>query len=149
MAQGFLAVGAWTTYFFMIEQRGTHEIEVSQIVHKLYWLALIPMFGFAAVTRTYASNLLSLNLVSEVKKTLTKIMIANYLFLLLFIHGNIIYPEFWISVVYNPDIHDPKVIDDTRKILFLITGSILIHAAAMVYQSLIAGAGKNPGGFQT
>lgn len=138
MFQGFLSVGGWTFFFMMIEHMGPHELEVSQVVHKLYFLALIPIVGFNAATKTYVSNQLAQHDPSAVLKVVRKIILMNLLVLLLLVHGNILYPEFWIRVVSG----NPDVLPDATKLLGLITGSIAIHGVSGVLLNAISGAGK-------
>lgn len=139
MIQGFIAVGAWTCYFFMIEQMGHHPLEVSQIIHKAYFLALIPMIGFSSTTKTYVSNLMAERNFVLIKTAMTRIILVNYLFVIVLIHGFILYPQFWIDLI---DVNaSATVIEDASTILTFITGSIMIHCSAMLYQNAIAGSG--------
>ncbi len=146
MAQGFMSVMAWTAFFFMIEYMGVHEMEVSRILHNLYWIALIPMFGFMASTRTYVSNLLAEGDMPKIKETVRKLMFINYIFIIICIHGFIMYPEFWIRLV-DANASIPVVLDATQ-ILAYLTLSILIHGAAGIYQNVISGSGNTKVAFK-
>ncbi len=145
MFQGFMAVGAWTAYFYMIEQMGEHSEEVSQILHRLYWVALIPMIGFSATTKTYVSNLLAEGDEVKIKKTIAKILFINYIFVIICIHGFILYPEWWIGIIDKSA--SPEIVSDTVFALQIITGSILIHVAAGTLQSVVAGGGDTKTAF--
>jgi len=139
MIQGFVAVGAWTSFFFMIEQMGEHDLEVSQIIHKAYFIALIPMIGFAATIKTYVSQYMANKDFVLIKRVIKRIMLVNYLGVILLIHGFILYPDFWIGLIDQQA--SPEVASDARVILWIISGSILIHCMAMLLQNAIAGSG--------
>lgn len=138
MFQGLLAVGGWTAYFMMIEKMGPHDLEVSQVVHKLYFLALIPIIGFSSVTKTYVSQILAEGDIKKLMKALKRIFILTILSLVVFIHGNVIYPEALASLVNGHE----YLFHDVTQIQLLIVGSILVHGTAIVLVNIISGSGN-------
>ena len=138
MAANLFAVGGWTIFFMMIAFMGEDDLFVSQIIHKLYFLALIPIIGFAAVTKTYVSNLMA-NKVDNIYPTIKKIVVMDYLFVLFFIHGFILYPEFWIKLAAPQA--EVEAIEQGKVILAIITGSIIIHTISSVLTAVISGSG--------
>ena len=53
MLQGSIALGTWTIFFILLEQRGLFELTVSQNIRSIYFLAFVPVWGFAGATKTY------------------------------------------------------------------------------------------------
>jgi putative MATE family efflux protein len=136
MLQGFLAVAGWTVFFLFIEKMEGHALEVSQVVHKLYFLALIPIIGFNSVTKTYVSNLMSTGS-KDVARAVRRILVLNFVFLFLFTHGNLLYPGLLSSLVND----HAYLQDETRQVQYLIMGSILIHGFGGVFINIISGSG--------
>src|SRR3989338_5981003 len=54
--QGLVALSVWTVFFIWIEQMGTNELTVSLNIRYLYFLAFIPIWGFAGATKTYIAQ---------------------------------------------------------------------------------------------
>lgn len=137
MVQYFLATAGWTFFFMMIEKRGALPLEVSQVVHKLYFLALIPVVGFNSVTKTYVSHLLGNGDVKLLAVVIKRIFFLTFLFLLLFIHGMWLYPNALFSMVNQHDYLQQYA----AGVLAIISGSIMVHGLAGVLINMISGSG--------
>jgi multidrug resistance protein, MATE family len=82
--QGFLALATWTIFFTWIEQMGKFELTVSQNIRAIYFLAFVPIWGFAATTKTYISQYLGRKDYDSISKIQRRIMIVK-LFIFIFI----------------------------------------------------------------
>jgi putative MATE family efflux protein len=138
MVQGFLSMGTWTVFFVMIEQMGQRDLEISQNIRAMYFLAFVPIFGFAATTKTYVSQLLGAGKHAEIALVQKKILILVVCTVLLFFHGALLYPEFLISMV-NPR---ADVVNETALILRQIFPAVLIFAFTSVFYNTISGSGN-------
>ncbi len=138
MLQGFLALGTWTIFFMWIEQLGSRELEISQNIRVMYFLAFIPIFGFAATTKTYISQLIGAGKHEDIPIVQRRILILVVSTLLLFFHGGLLYPEALIGIV-NPR---PDVIQDSALILRQVFPAILVFAFTSVYFNTINGSGN-------
>jgi putative MATE family efflux protein len=56
LIQGFVALATWTLFFTWIEQKGHFDLTVSQNIRAIYFLAFVPIWGFAGTTKTYISQ---------------------------------------------------------------------------------------------
>lgn len=138
MVQGFMSMGTWTVFFIMIEQMGQRDLEISQNIRAMYFLAFVPIFGFSATTKTYISQLLGSENLSEIPKVQKKILVLVVCTVLLFFHGALLYPEYLISFV-NPR---ADVTAETAIILRQIFPAVLIFAFTSVYFNTISGSGN-------
>lgn len=138
MMQGIVALATWTVFFTWIEQMGIHELTVSQTIRSLYFLAFIPVWGFASTTKTYISQYIGKGDFDSLKIIIRRIQLLTLLFLLLFFHGAILYPETLIRLI-NPEV---AYIEDTTEILRFISGSVLIFGLSSVYFQTINGSGN-------
>jgi Na+-driven multidrug efflux pump len=138
MVQGFLSIGTWTIFFMWIEQIGNIELEISQNIRVMYFLAFIPIFGFAATTKTYISQLLGSGQHQEIPKVQRRILILVVGTLLFFFHGGLLYPEALIGLV-NPR---QDIVIESAAILRQVFPAILIFAFTSVYFNTISGSGN-------
>ena len=138
MLQGFIALGTWTFFFMWIEQKGSRDLEISQNIRVMYFLAFIPIFGFAATTKTYISQLLGAKNYTAIPIVQRRILFLVIATLLLFFHGGLLYPETLLSVV-NPRT-DVNV--ESARILQQVFPAILIFAFTSVFFNTISGSGN-------
>lgn len=138
MLQGLVALSTWTTFFIWIEQMGTHELTISQVIRSLYFLTFVPIWGFAGTTKTYVSQYVGKKDFNGVKLAQRKIQMLTILSLLLITHGMILYPSALVSLI-NPD---PSIQQESIEILQFVFGSILIFGISSVYFQSISGTGN-------
>jgi len=138
MVQGFLALATWTVFFTWIEQIGKYELTVSQNLRSVYFLAFVPIFGFAATTKTYVSQYIGNDQHHEIRSVIRKIQLMSLLFLLITFHGALIYPTELISLI-NPA---EAYLGESGAALRLVFGSILIYAFTSPYFQTINGSGN-------
>ncbi|MFA7274404.1 MAG: MATE family efflux transporter [Crocinitomicaceae bacterium] len=138
MLQGFLALSTWTLFFTLIEQKGKFELTVSQNIRVVYMLAFVPIWGFAATTKTYISQYLGASKKEDIAKIQKRIQKLTMLFLFILFHGALFYPEKLIAAI-NPDI---AYIAESAKILRMVSPSIFLFGFINVYYQTISGSGN-------
>lgn len=138
MFQGFISISTWLIFFTFIEQMGELELEASQCIRHLYFLAFIPIFGFAMATKTYVSYFHGKEDYKNVKKIIKRLVIMSSIAIIIFFHGAIFYPEFLVSLVNN----NPDINAMAAEILRLVSGSMLIFAISVIFYNAVAGLGK-------
>lgn len=136
--QSFISLATWTLFFFWIESMGTYQLTVSQNIRSLYFLAFIPIFGFAYTTKTYVSQYLGVKDFEGVKKIIKRILILSVLFVLVFFHGAFLYPEKLIQMINPEEIY----LAESAKILRFVAGSIFIYSIYSVLLQTISGSGN-------
>ncbi len=138
MLQGLVALSTWTTFFIWIEQLGTHELTISQVIRTIYFLTFVPIWGFAGTTKTYISQYVGKRDFISIKIIQRKIQLLTLFCLLIITHGLILYPETLVKMI-NPD---QLINKETADILRFIFGSILIFGISSVYFQSISGSGN-------
>jgi putative MATE family efflux protein len=138
MIQGFFALATWTVFFTWIEQTSSYDLTVSQNIRSVYFLAFVPIFGFGATTKTYVAQYMDSKNRSLIPQTLKRIQLLILLFLVIFFHGAILYPEQLVSLI-NPE---EAYLDDSAAVLRLVFGSILIFGFTTPYFQTINGSGN-------
>jgi Na+-driven multidrug efflux pump len=138
MLQGAIALGTWTLFFMMLEQRGVFELTVSQNIRSIYFLAFVPIWGFAGTTKTYVSQYLGNGKAELIPVLQKRIQILTTLFLLISFHGAVLYPETLVSWI-NPE---EAYITKSASILRLISLSVILYGIISVYYQTIQGSGN-------
>ncbi len=142
MLQGVLSLSTWLVFFTLIEHMGTAALEAANNIKYMYFLAFVPLFGFGAAPRTIVSNLVGQGEKKIIPKIQRRIILLSVLFIVVFFHGALLYPEALIRMVdHNPEL-DPQVFEDSVYILKFVSGSIFIYSFAVVYFNSVAGLGE-------
>jgi multidrug resistance protein, MATE family len=138
LLQGIVALSTWTIFFTWIEQLGKHELTISQNIRSIYFLAFVPLFGFAATTKTYVSQYVGSKNYDAIKIIQRKVQILTLVFLFVFFHGALFYPEYLVSII-NPD---KLYLGESSSVLRYVAGSILMYGIFSVYFQTINGTGN-------
>lgn len=138
MGSGFLSIATWYIFFSLIEQRGAFELEVSHVVRNLFFISFIPIFGFAATTRTYVSYYHAKNQIGNAKLAIKRILIMSVSGYFIFFHGALLYPKFLLGLITD----NQNVIHEATKVLRLVFGSMLIFSVVSVIYQTVAAIGK-------
>lgn len=138
MLQGLIAMSTWTIFFFWIEQIGTYELTVSQNIRSIYFLAFVPIWGFAATTKTYVSQYLGGEKAHKIPIIIRRIQLLTVVFLLILFHGALLYPEHLIKIINPSD----EYIKESSSILRFIFASVILYGVSSVYFQTISGSGN-------
>jgi len=138
MFQGFLALATWTMFFTWLEQTGKFELTVSQNVRSIYFLAFVPIWGFAGTTKTYISQYIGKQDLDALRRIQKRIQLLTIIFLFIFFHGAIFYPKHMIAMI-NPE---EAYIEKSAEILRFISISIMMYGVFSVYFQTINGSGN-------
>ncbi len=136
--QGIIALSIWTIFFIWIEQMGGDNLTVSLNIRYIYFLAFIPIWGFAATTKTYIAQYYGAKEFLFIPTIQRRIQFLTIGFLLLTFHGAILYPETLIRLVSD----HPGHVAESATILRIVSGSILIYGFISVYFQTISGSGQ-------
>ena len=138
MLQGFLALAVWAVFFTWIEQMGTYELTVSQNIRSIYFITFVPIWGFAATTKTYVSQYIGHGSFDQIKTIQRRIQLMTLAFIILLVHGMILYPESLIELI-NPE---QTFIAESADIMRMIFGSVILFSLISVYFNTISGSGN-------
>ncbi|MFT6503136.1 MAG: putative MATE family efflux protein [Crocinitomicaceae bacterium] len=136
--QGLIALITWTAFFVWIEHKGMYELTLSQNIRALYFLAFIPIWGFAGTTKTYISQYIGSQSFKEIKIVQRRIQLLTALFLVAIFHGAVLYPEALVKMI-NPE---AAYLKGSAEILRFVSGSVLIYGLSSVYFQTINGSGN-------
>jgi len=136
--QGLLALSVWTVFFNWIEQMGKEDLSVSLNIRHIYFLAFVPIWGFAAATKTYIAQYIGARELDKLPVIQRRIQLMTVLFLLVTFHGAVLYPEALISMINENE----EFVQKSAVILRLVAGSIVLYAIVSVYFQTIGASGN-------
>lgn len=136
--QGIVALSIWTIFFIWIEQMGGDNLTVSLNIRYIYFLAFIPIWGFAAATKTYIAQYFGAKEYDQLPVIQRRIQLLTVSFLVLTFHGAVLYPEALIRLVSDHTEH----VTESARVLRTVSGSILIYGLGSVYFQTISGIGR-------
>lgn len=136
--QGLIALSIWTVFFMWIEQMGKNNLSVSLNIRYIYFLAFVPIWGFAGAAKTFIAQYFGAKEYSVIPIIQRRIQLLTIFFLVVTFHGALFYPEVLIRMVSEneTDIHT------SAQILRLVFGSIIIYAIGSVYFQTVSAIGK-------
>jgi putative MATE family efflux protein len=137
LLQGFVALSVWTLFFILIEKMGSEELTISLNIRHIYFIAFVPVWGFAGATKTFIAQYVGARELEVIPYIQKRIQLMCVLFLVICFHGAVLYPEFLISLVNS----DELLISRTANILRIVSGAILIYGLGSVYFQSISGIG--------
>ncbi len=74
MVQYFISFGSWFVFFLIIEKMGELPLAVSNVVRSIYFIFLLPVWGFAVTANTLVSNKIGSGGTDEVMSLVYKII---------------------------------------------------------------------------
>lgn len=136
--QGTVALSTWAIFFIWLEHMGKFELTVSQNIRSVYFLAMVPVWGFAAATKTYISQYVGARRLQDIKTIQWRIQLLSMIFMFIAFHGSFLYPETIISWI-NPE---EEFLSKSADTLRYVSLSMFIFAFFSVYFQTINGFGK-------
>jgi len=138
MLQFFIAFTAWFVFFLIIEKIGETALAASNISRSIYMLFMIPGWGLGSATSTLVSNTIGQGKPEEVFSLIRKIVAISIVLSLVFVQVLIFLPDFIISIFTE----NPALVEETRKILFVIIFSLCVFSVSFIIFSALSGTGK-------
>lgn len=136
--QGLVALSIWTIFFNWVEQMGGNNLNVSLNIRHIYFLAFVPIWGFAGATKTYVAQYVGAKEFDKINIIQRRIQVLTIGFLVLVFHGAVFYPDVLIRLINENETN----ISQSADILRMVSGSIVIYAFVMVYFQTISGSGN-------
>lgn len=136
--QGLLALSIWTVFFNWIEQMGSEDLSISLNIRHIYFLAFVPIWGFAAATKTYIAQYIGAKELDKLPIIQRRIQLMTVAFLLVTFHGSVLYPDVLIRLINGNE----TFVEQSAIILQYVSGSIVLYALVSVYFQTIGASGN-------
>jgi len=135
MAQYFVSVATWFSFFAIIEHLGERQLAIANIIRSIYMVLVIPIMGLSTATNTLVSNAIGEGFGDDVLKIINRIVKISVLSVFPIIVLMVLFPEALVRI-YT---HSPDLIAQTIPSVYTISLAILIFAVAFIVFSGVSG----------
>lgn len=135
MAQYFISVATWFSFFAVIEQMGERPLAISNIIRSLYMVLVIPIMGLSTATNTLVSNAIGAGYSEDVLKIINKIVKISFLSVLPIIALMLAFPKALVMIYTN----SPDLIAETIPSVYTISIAVAIFSVAFIVFSGVSG----------
>jgi len=135
MAQYFISVATWFSFFAVIEQMGERSLAIANIIRSMYMFLVIPIMGLSTATNTLVSNAIGAGYGNDVLKIINRIVKISLISVLPVIVFMLSFPRFLVEIYTN----SPDLITETIPSVYTISIAILIFAVAFIVFSGVSG----------
>lgn len=142
MAQYFISVATWFSFFAVIEQMGERPLAISNIIRSLYMVLVIPIMGLSTATNSLVSNAIGEGHSKDVLKIINKIVKISFLSVLPIIALMLAFPRALVMIYTN----SPDLIAETIPSVYTISIAIAIFSVAFIVFSGVSGTANTKTG---
>lgn len=135
MAQYFISILTWFTFFAFIEQMGERPLAISNIVRSIYMVLMIPVMALSTATNTFVSNAIGAGFKDEVIKIVNKLVLWAVVIALPIMASMLLIPETMVKIYTNT----PDLITETIPSVYTISGAVVMFAVGFVVFSGVSG----------
>ena len=135
MAQYFLSILTWFTFFAFIEQMGERSLAISNIVRSIYMLLMIPVMALSTAANTLVSNAIGAGFKENVIKIINKMVLWGVLIAFPIIATMLLMPEIMVKIYTNSG----ELIQETIPSIYTISGAVLLFAIGFIVFSGVSG----------
>lgn len=99
--QSIIGLGSWFVFFTLIENMGSRELEISNLIRNIYLILSIPCWGYSAGINTLVSNFIGNRKRQAVLPIIWKTAKMNLLTTLLIALPVAVFPEFFLYPLFG------------------------------------------------
>jgi putative MATE family efflux protein len=138
MIQNVISLAVWFAFFVFVEKMGETELAVSNIIRSIYVILMIPIWGFSAASNTMVSFLIGRRQENDVMRLVFRISWLCFLMVMVFVLTIVFIPESILGIYTD----DPALINSSLPALYVVSGTVICFAFAMVFVSAVSGTGR-------
>jgi putative MATE family efflux protein len=135
MAQYFISILTWFTFFAFIEQMGERPLAISNIIRSIYMVLMIPVMALSTATNTLVSNAIGAGFKEDVVQIINKTVMWGVFIALPVIASMLLIPETMVSIYTGSQ----ALIDATIPSVYTISGAVFLFAIAFISFSGVSG----------
>lgn len=135
MAQYFISILTWFTFFAFIEKMGERSLAISNIVRSVYMVLMIPVMALSTATNTLVSNAIGAGFKKDVIKIINKMVLWGVIIALPIIASMLLLPETMVRIYTNSE----ELIQQTIPSIYTISGAVVLFAVGFIAFSGVSG----------
>jgi len=136
--QHVLSLASWFAFFLVIEQRGPHQLAITNIIRSIYLFLMIPGWAFGSATSTMVSNIIGKGDTEGVIPLVKKITWLCFLSILLLVVPAIIFHHGMLSLYTS----DARLIEESMGSFYVVMVALIIFSLTMNFFNGVIGTGS-------
>ncbi len=136
--QNIISLVSWFIFFMVIEQRGEHQLAISNIVRSVYIFFMIPGWAFSSATSTLVSNIIGQQNKDGVIPLIKRITKMGFLVSLVLTLPAMLFPR-QLLLLYTPD---QQMITDCIPSFYVVMVALFVFSLTFNLFSGVTGTGN-------
>jgi len=136
--QNVISLVSWFTFFMVIEQRGEHQLAISNIVRSVYIFFMIPGWAFGSSTSTFVSNIIGQQNKDGVIPLIKRITIQGFLITGAMMLPALLFPRLLLSLYTS----DQQLISDCIPSYYVVMLALFVFSLTYNIYSGVTGTGN-------
>lgn len=137
--QSILGIGSWFLFFSFIENVGSHELEISNLLRTVYLILSIPCWGYSAGINTLVSNFIGNKKRQAVLPLILKTTKLNLLSTMLISLPVLMFPEFFLYPLFGRD--DMSLILNAKPYMMMVFVILMTFGTGGIFINGLIGTG--------
>ncbi|MBC7885889.1 MAG: MATE family efflux transporter [Saprospiraceae bacterium] len=137
--QSILGIGSWFLFFSFIENVGSKELEISNLLRTIYLILSIPCWGYSAGINTIVSNFIGNKKRQAVLPLIIKTTKINLLSTMLISLPVLMFPEFFLYPLFGRD--DMTLILESKPYMMMLFAILMIFGTGGIFINGLIGTG--------
>ncbi len=136
--QHVLSLASWFTFFVVIEQRGQHQLAITNIVRSIYIFLMIPGWAFGSATSTMVSNIIGQGNLEGVIPLIRKITKLCFISMTVLVLPSALFPTQLLSLFSS----DTLLIHQSLPSFYMVVIALIIFSLTMNFYNGVTGTGN-------
>ncbi len=137
--QSIIGLGSWFIFFTLIENMGSRELEISNLIRNIYLILSIPCWGYSAGINTLVSNFIGNRKRQAVVPIIWKTAKMNLMTTLLFAVPVAIFPEFFLYPLFGSE--DMSLVNEAKHLMPILVLILSIFSFGSIFINGLTGTG--------
>jgi putative MATE family efflux protein len=136
--QNLISLVSWFAFFMVIEQRGEHQLAISNIVRSVYIFFMIPGWAFSSATSTMVSNIIGQKNIAGVIPLIKRITKLNFIITAALMLPAVLFPH-QLLLLYTSD---RQMISDCIPSYYVVMAALFVFSLTYNVYSGVTGTGN-------
>jgi MATE family multidrug resistance protein len=137
--QSILGIGSWFLFFSFIENVGSRELEISNLLRTVYLILSIPCWGYSAGINTMVSNFIGNKKRQAVFPIIIKTVKLNLLSTMIISLPVLLFPEFFLYPLFGKE--DMTLILLSKPYMLMLFAILMIFGIGGIFINGLIGTG--------
>ena len=137
--QSIVGLGSWFVSLTLIENMGSRELEISNLIRNVYLILSVPCWGYSAGINTMVSNFIGNRKRQAVVPLIWKTAKINLWNTLLIAVPVALFPEFFLYPLFGSE--EMTLIDDAKGLMPLLVVILAVFSVGSIFINGLIGTG--------